>query len=72
MAKSKTMDQLLKEAKQDLIKTLRKASGMSQDKFAEYFNIPVSTLRKWEQGVRECPLYLIELIEYKLIKENIL
>ena len=53
-------------------KELRKASGMTQKAFSDYFNIPKRTIENWEQGVNEVPKYLIELIEYKLIKENII
>lgn len=66
---NKRMDKAIKK---EHIKTLRERSGMSQNNFAEYLNIPPSTLKKWEQGLRECPVYLIELIEYKLIKEKII
>lgn len=51
-------------------KELRQASGMSQSQFANYFNIPPSTLKKWEQGQRKCPDYLLELMKYKLENEN--
>ena len=54
------------------IKELRTASGMSQSQFAEYFGIPLDTLQNWEQGRRKCPDYLLDLIEYKLKKENII
>ena len=54
------------------IKDLRTASGMSQSKFAEYFGIPLDTLQNWEQGRRQCPEYLLKLIEYKLKKECII
>ena len=54
------------------IKELRTASGMAQKAFAEYFGIPIDTLQNWEQGRRQCPEYLLKLIEYKLQKENII
>lgn len=59
------------------IKELREASGMSRPHFAEYFGIPYRTLQSWElygesaQG-RKCPAYLIDLMEYKLRKEDCL
>lgn len=52
------------------IKELRLQTKMSQSQFSEYFNIPASTLKKWEQGQRKCPEYLFELIKYKLKIEN--
>lgn len=51
-------------------KELRKASGMSQRKFAEYFGIPRRTLEDWERGIAKCAPYLIDLMKYKLEKEN--
>jgi DNA-binding transcriptional regulator YiaG len=43
---------------------------MSQSQFADYFHIPKATLQNWEQGRRECPEYVLKLIEYKLKKEG--
>lgn len=54
------------------IKELRTASEMSQSKFAEYFSIPLDSLQNWEQGRRQCPDYLLLLIEYKLKKEKLI
>lgn len=54
------------------INALRSASGMTQQKFGNYFGIPLRTIQNWEYGVRKCPEYLIELIEYKLKKENLI
>lgn len=54
------------------IKELRIKSGMNIKAFAEYFNIPYRTVQNWELGTRECPPYLLELIEYKLRKESLI
>ena len=51
------------------IKELRKATGMTQAEFASYFKLSKRTVEAWE-SFRECPEYLRELIEYKLICEN--
>ena len=53
-------------------KELRKESGMNQTEFARYFNIPRRTVQNWDLGVRECPSYLIELMDYKLKCEKII
>lgn len=45
---------------------------MSQKAFAEYFNIPVRTLQDWEANKRVPPVYVTELIKYKLEKENMI
>ena len=54
------------------IKSLRTATGMSQQKFGDYFGIPLRTIQNWEYGARKCPDYLLGLIEYKLQKENLI
>lgn len=54
------------------IKELRKQTGWTQMKFCEYFGIPRRTLQSWELEERHCPEYLLDLIEYKLIRENII
>lgn len=54
------------------IKELREASGMTQKAFAEYFGIPKRTIENWEGEKRECPSYLLELMEYKAKKEGII
>ncbi len=48
------------------IKEIRRATGLSQGKFCEALNIPAPTLRCWEQGTRECPPYVVELIAYRV------
>ena len=35
------------------IKIIRRALGLSQEKFSARFHIPVGTLRDWEQGRKE-------------------
>ena len=54
------------------IRELRTSTGMTQTEFGEYLNIPMRTIQNWEGGQRNCPEYVIELINYKLIKENMI
>ena len=59
------------------IKELRKMTGLTQEKFGEYFGIPRRTIQNWEtdgesDNGRTCPAYLLDLMEYKLRKENII
>ena len=54
------------------IKDMREASGMTQKAFSEFFGIPKRTIENWEGGKRECPEYLLDLIEYKLKNEGII
>ncbi len=34
------------------VKTVRAKTGMTQEKFAETYGLSLSTLRKWEAGIR--------------------
>lgn len=58
------------------IKELRTNACMTQKEFAEYFGIPKRTVENWESknetSARECPEYLINLMEYKLINEHMI
>ena len=54
------------------IKELRTAAKMTQKAFSEYLKIPKRTIEQWEGGQRTPPKYLVELIEYKLKKENLI
>lgn len=48
------------------IKEIRLDSGMTQKEFAERFGIPLSTLRKWEQGYAKPASYFVELLDKSL------
>lgn len=52
------------------IKEIRKQSGLSQTKFAKHFFLSVRTLQEWEQERRECPEYVIKLINRIIELEN--
>lgn len=54
------------------IKELRISSGMTQKTFSEYFGISKRAIEEWEGGRRNCPQYLLNLIEYKLHNEGLL
>lgn len=55
------------------IKTLRERTGFTQAEFGRFaFGISSSTIQNWETGQRNCPDYIVKLIEYKLKKENII
>lgn len=56
----------------DRIKEIREQAGMSRERFCEYFKIPYRTLQNWELEIRDCPDYLVDLIEYKLRAEGFL
>lgn len=54
------------------IKEIRKAAGMTQKEFAEYFGMSKRNVENWEGGTNKCPPYLLALIKYKLQKEGLL
>lgn len=51
------------------IKEIRQSTGLSQAKFSEALNIPKRSLQDWEQGVRKCPEYVVELIAYRVAND---
>ncbi len=51
---------------------LKERSKMSTLQLATYFEIPYRTVAHWASGSRTCPTYLLDLMEYKLIKEGII
>ena len=52
------------------IKEIRQSTGLSQAKFCEALNIPKRTLQDWEQGLRQCPGYVAELIAYRVANDS--
>ena len=54
------------------IKELRLQTGLSQSKFANMFEIPVATLKDWEQERRNPPSYVIGMIKTILEYKGIL
>jgi putative transcriptional regulator len=65
-AKPLTKDDLKKLRRSPRVRIVRMALGLTQEKFAEIYGIPVATLRDWEQGRREpdqASKTLLKLIE---------
>lgn len=52
-ARPMTEEQFAKAKRVPRIKTLRRALGLTQDEFASRYQIPLGTLRDWEQGRTE-------------------
>ena len=48
------------------VKEIRQLSGLSQGNFCEKYHIPKSSLENWEQGKREAPPYLLELLQFRV------
>ena len=55
----------------NVFKAIRENSSMTMTEFGNYFGIPFRTIQNWEHGVRKCPDYLLDLMEYKLKKEKV-
>ena len=53
------------------IVSIRKQTGLSQSKFARAFGIPLATLQHWEIGERVPPKYLVDLIAYVALTQDI-
>ena len=45
-----------------MIRELRDATGMTQKEFSQMYGIPLSTLRKWEQGESSPAPYVLKLL----------
>lgn len=77
MMKEETYEKLCEVCKKidgnkEKIKSLRKATGLTQKEFAEYFEMSQRTLENWESGKAEPADYIIKLMKYKLQNENII
>lgn len=55
-------DKIVYNANAKKLKTFRKLEGLSQNQFAEKYEIPFNTYVKWEQGARRCPAYFIKML----------
>ncbi len=53
------------------IKELRESTGMNRREFCDYFNIPYRTVSEWERDGRHAPEYLIKLLEYYIMAEQL-
>lgn len=52
------------------IREIRKSLGLSQQKFGDYFGIPMRTLQRWEYKKSEPPEYVLDMIKRILILEG--
>ena len=48
------------------IKEIRLLTGLSQAEFSKKYNIPKRTLQDWEYDKRIPPVYVVELLEFKV------
>ena len=56
--------------KADIIKEIRKSTGMNRKEFCEFFHIPYRTVTEWERGVRHAPDYVVRLLGYYIRVQN--
>ncbi len=52
-ARPRTDSELCKVRRVSRVKTMRRALGLTQQRFAERYHMPLGTLRDWEQGCSE-------------------
>lgn len=52
------------------IRELRDKTGLTQKAFAQRYGIPLSTLRKWEQGESSPPSYVVEMLAKSIPSVN--
>lgn len=45
------------------VRALRERHRLSRKQFCELFHIPARTLQSWELGERNCPLYVLRMME---------
>jgi DNA-binding transcriptional regulator YiaG len=51
------------------IKEIRTQMGLSQSQFANYFEIPIRTIQKWECGQSSPPPYIPKMM-LRIVKAN--
>ena len=54
------------------IKWLRVQTDRSQSEFGKLLNISRGTIANWENGIRKPPEYVVQLIKYYLLHENLI
>jgi len=65
------LDTVLVDEKAEVVKKLRKKTGMNRREFCEFFDIPYRTVSEWERGGRHAPDYVIRLLDYYIKMENV-
>lgn len=59
-----------KRLTQYAILMLREKTGMDRKEFCHWLGIPYRTMQEWELGRRGMPEYVLNLISYKVRKEQ--
>lgn len=53
-----------------IIREIRLSSDMTQQQFSDFLHIPKRTIEDWENGRRQPPEYIIELIAFRMSAYN--
>lgn len=48
------------------IKEIRALTGLNLTEFSKKYHIPYRTLQHWDAGDRDCPTYVLELLEFRV------
>lgn len=51
------------------VKEIRELTNLSQKEFSEKYHIPKRSIENWETGTRSCPIYVLELLEFRVRSE---
>lgn len=51
------------------IKEIRELTGLTQKDFSDKYHIPKRSIENWETGSRSCPIYVLELLEFRVRSE---
>lgn len=57
------------EHKTTSIQQIRAMTGLNKKDFAKKYNIPYRSIQHWDAGDRECPEYVLQLLE-RVVKED--
>lgn len=52
------------------MKGLRLSTGMNMSEFSKRYGIPYRTFQSWEDGSRECPDYVYELLRRCVVHDQ--
>lgn len=54
------------------VKDIRKRVDLTQKEFSDIYKIPLSTLQHWEQNVMSCPDYVVRLLNFTVMFDDVL
>lgn len=51
------------------VKEMRALLGFTQKQFSDAYSVPMRTIQHWENGDRECPAYVLQLLERCVLED---